>query len=59
MKAILKMDEGSKVIVDLLSYPPRKERETWHEFEERIRLQIVKSQPRMVHKIIGIHILRH
>lgn len=27
MKAILKMDEGSKVIVDLLSYPPeRKER---------------------------------
>ena len=24
MKAILKMDEGSKVIVDLLSYPPPK-----------------------------------
>lgn len=24
MKAILKMDEGSKVIVDLLTYPPPK-----------------------------------
>lgn len=59
MKAILKFDCGDKLVVDFLNYPPRKERETWWEYEERIMELFTKGQPKMRHKVVGIHLLRH
>lgn len=35
MKVILLFDEGSKVVGELLSAPPRKQRETQKEYEQR------------------------
>ena len=35
MKVILLFDEGSKVVCELLSDPPRKQRETQKEYEQR------------------------
>mgnify|MGYP006886753877 CR=1 FL=1 len=59
MKAILYMDEGSKVVADMLLTPPRQERETQREYEDRITKVLNKSQPRSVHKIIKIKLLRN
>jgi hypothetical protein len=33
-KAILYLDGGFRVPVDIINYPPRKENETWEEFEK-------------------------
>ena len=58
-KAILYLDGGFSVPVDIINYPPRKENETWEEFEKRIADKFRKAQPNMVHKIVGIHIFRN
>lgn len=61
-KAILYLDGGFSVPVDIINYPPslpRKENETWEEFEKRIADTFRKAQPNMVHKIVGIHIFRN
>lgn len=59
MKVILLFDEGSKVVGELLSVPPRKQRETQEEYEQRFCTDFNKSQPNAVHKVVGCHILRN
>ena len=58
-KAILYLEGGHRVPVELTDYPPRKENETWREFEQRIIDTFRRAQPNMVHKIVGIHIFRN
>lgn len=58
-KAILYLDGGFSVPVDIINYPPQKENETWEEFEKRIADTFRKAQSNMVHKIVGIHIFRN
>lgn len=58
-KAILYLEGGHRVPVELTDYPPRKENETWREFEQRIADMFRRAQPKMVHKITGIHIFRN
>ena len=58
MKVILLFDEGSKVVAELLT-PPRKERETQKEYEQRFCALFNKSQPNAVHKVVNCHILRN
>lgn len=59
MKVILLFDEGSKVVADLIPAPPRKQRETQKEYEQRFCADFNKSQPHAVHKVVGCHILRN
>ena len=59
MKAILYLDEGSKVIADFLTPPKRKERETQRELEERLVNEFNASQPKAVHKVVRMKILRN
>ena len=59
MKVILLFDEGSKVVGELLSVPPRKQRETQEEYEQRFCADFNKPQPNAVHKVVGCHILRN
>lgn len=59
MKVILLFDEGSKVVGELLSAPPRKQRETQKEYEQRWCALINESQPNTVHKVVDCHILRN
>ena len=59
MKVILLFDEGSKVVGELLSAPPRKQRETQKEYEQHWCALINESQPNAVHKVVGCHILRN
>ena len=58
-KAILYLDGGFSVPVDIINSPPQKENETWEEFEKRIADTFRKAQSNMVHKIVGIHIFRN
>ena len=61
MKVILLFDEGSKVVGEFLPAlpPPRKERETQEEYEQRFCALFNESQPNAVHKVVGCHILRN
>ena len=59
MKVILTLDDGFKVVGDLLFAPPRKQRETQEEYEQRFCADFNKSQPNAVHKVVGCHILRN
>lgn len=59
MKAILYFKNGAKEIVDLLSTPKRNERETQKEYEKRIVDAFNENQPKMVNKVVGIHLMRN
>lgn len=59
MKVILLFDEGSKVVGEFITAPPRKQRETQEEYEQRFCADFNKSQPNVVHKVVGCHILRN
>ena len=59
MKVILLFDEGSKVVGELLTAPPRKQRETQKEYERRFCTFVNESQPNAVHKVVDCHILRN
>lgn len=59
MKAILYLDEGSKIVADFLTPPQRKERETQRELEERLVDEFNASQPLAVHKIVKMKLLRN
>lgn len=59
MKVILLFDEGSKVVDESFPPPPRKERETQEEYEQRFCALFNESQPNAVHKVVGCHILRN
>lgn len=59
MKAILYLDNGSKVVADILTPPHRRERETQREYEQRIVDTFNASQPRMLHKIARIKLMRN
>lgn len=59
MKAILYLDEGSKVIADFLAPPLRKERETQRELEQRLVREFNESQPLAVHKVVRMKIMRN
>lgn len=57
MKIIMYFSSGDKFIGDLL--PPRKERETQTELEERITKEFNSSQPLCVNKVTKCKILRN
>lgn len=58
MKAILYLDEGSKIIADVYGLPDRKEHESQQQFEQRLVKGFNDSQPMAVHKVIGMHLMR-
>ncbi len=59
MKAILYFDEGSRMIADILTPPHRRERETQRELENRMVKTWNESQPRAVHKMVRMKIMRN
>ncbi len=59
MKAILYFDEGSRMIADILTPPHRRERETQRELENRMVKAWNESQPRAVHKMVRMKIMRN
>ena len=59
MKAILYFDEGSRIVADFLTPPERRERETQRELESRMVKEWNKSQPRAIHKVVKMKIMRN
>lgn len=62
MKAILTLDNGKKIAVDILSPPPigKARRPRFHdEYERWFVEEFNKAQPHMVHKVVKAHILRN
>ena len=59
MKAILYFDEGSRIVADFLTPPERRERETQRELENRMVKEWNKSQPRAIHKVVKMKIMRN
>ena len=59
MKAILYLDGGFTTIVDFLTPPQRKERETQGELEARLVRAFNVSQPNMAHKVVRIKLMRN
>lgn len=59
MKAILYLDEGSKIVADILTPIRRKERETQEELEKRLVDEFNASQPLAVHKVVRMRLMRN
>ena len=62
MKAILTLDNGTKIVVDILPPPPigKVRRPRFHdEYERWFVEEFNKAQPHMVHKVVKAHILRN
>lgn len=62
MKAILTLDNGKKIAVDILPPPPigklRRPR-FYDEYERWFVEEFNKAQPHLVHKVVKAHILRN
>lgn len=48
-----------RLSVNYFPPPPRKQRETQEEYEQRFCALFNESQPNAVHKVVGCHILRN
>lgn len=61
MKAVLTLDNGAKIAVDILPPPIGKlRRPRFHdEYERWFVEEFNKAQPRAAHKVVKAHILRH
>ena len=61
MKAILTLDNGKKIVADILPPPIGKlRRPRFHdEYERWFVKEFNKSQPHLVHKVVKAHILRN
>lgn len=61
MKAVLTLDNGEKVVADILSISPigKLRRPRFHEYERWFVEEFNKAQPRAVHKVVKAHILRN
>lgn len=61
MKAVLILDNGRKIAVDILSPQIGKIRRPrfQDEYERWFVEEFNKAQPNMVHKVVKAHILRH
>lgn len=62
MKAILTLDNGKKIAVDILLPPPtgKISRPRFQdEYERWFVEEFNKAQPHLVHKVVKAHILRH
>lgn len=61
MKAVLTLDNGKKIAVDILSPPIGKlRRPRFHDECERWFVEeFNKAQPHLVHKVVKAHILRN
>lgn len=61
MKAVLTLDNGRKIAVDILPPPIGKlRRPRFHdEYERWFVEEFNKAQPHLVHKAVKAHILRH
>ena len=60
MKAILYFDEGSMLVADFLPpHPERRERETQRELESRMVKAWNESQPRAIHKVVKMKLMRN
>lgn len=59
MKSILYLDNGSRIVADILTPPHRRERETQREYEQRIVEALNTAQPGMLHKITRVKLMRN
>lgn len=61
MKAVLTLDNGAKIAVDILPPPIGKLRRPrfQDEYERWFVEEFNKAQPHLVHKAVKAHILRH
>lgn len=62
MKAILTLDNGKKIVADILPPPPigKIRRPRFHdEYERWFVKEFNKAQPHLVHKVVKAHILRN
>lgn len=61
MKAVLILDNGRKIVADILPPPIGKiRRPRFHdEYERWLVEEFNKAQPRAVHKVVKAHILRN
>ncbi len=59
MKAILYLEGGYRQIVDYLTPPHRRERETQAEYEDRVAKDWNRLQPNMVHKVTRVKLMRN
>lgn len=61
MKAVLTLDNGAKIVADILPPPIRKVRRPrfQDEYERWFVEEFNKAQPYMVHKVAKAHILRN
>lgn len=58
MKAVLTLDNGSKVIADVIN-PDRKKLRFHADFERSVVKEINRAQLRAAHKVVKAHILRN
>ena len=61
MKAILTLDNGKKIVADILPPPIGKTRRPrfYDKYERRFVKEFNKAQPHLVHKVVKAHILRN
>lgn len=60
MKAVLTLDNGKKITVDILPPIGKLRRPRFHdEYERRFVEEFNKAQPHLVHKLVKAHILRN
>lgn len=61
MKAVLTLDNGAKIAVDILPPPIGKLRRprSHNEYERWFVEEFNKAQPHLVHKVVKAHILRN
>ena len=61
MKAILTLDNGKKIVADILPPPDWKTPQTrFHdEYERWFVEEFNKAQPHLIHKVVKARILRH
>ena len=60
MKAILTLDNGKKIAVDILPPIGKTRRPRFHdEYERWFVEEFNKAQPRAAHKVVKAHILRN
>lgn len=60
MKAILTLDNGKKIVADILPPIGKVRRPRFcDEYERWFVKEFNKAQPHLVHKVVKAHILRH
>ena len=58
MKAIVTFASNRRMVLDIVKPPPRKERETWGEYEMRILRGLEESFDAIIDDVVRVHIMR-